>query len=221
MSEIIFNGPAGRLEGRISVNKNPDAPLALILHPNPELGGTMNDKVTHLLYKIFAKNGFTTLRFNFRGVGRSAGHYDNGEGELMDAAAAMDWLQSFRRNFSSCWVAGYSFGAWVGMQLLMRRPEIDNFVALSPPADKQDFTFLAPCPCSGLVVQGNKDSVVEEESVQKLMEKLKAQRGITMDYRMIKGADHEFTDHMPDLIKHVMEYIQLHNGNASELKKVA
>jgi alpha/beta superfamily hydrolase len=96
----------------------------MILHPHPQAGGTMNDRVTQALYKTFVARGFATLRFNFRGVGRSQGSFDNGVGELSDAAAALDWVQSIHPEASSTWIAGYSFGALIGMQLLMRRPEI-------------------------------------------------------------------------------------------------
>ena len=67
-------------------------------------------------------------------------------GELSDAAAALDWLQGMNADAKSCWIAGYSFGAWIGMQLLMRRPEIDCFISVSPPANSYDFAFLAPAP---------------------------------------------------------------------------
>lgn len=99
----------------------------------------MNNKVVYTLYRSFTYLGFNTLRFNFRGVGRSEGTYDNGEGELKDAAAALDWLQTRNATASSCWVAGFSFGAWVGIQLLMRRPEIEEFVSISLPACDLDF----------------------------------------------------------------------------------
>ena len=75
--------------------------------------------------------GFTVLRFNFRGVGRSQGEYDQGVGELSDAASALDYLQSMNPNAKHCWVAGFSFGAWIGMQLLMRRPEITGFISVA------------------------------------------------------------------------------------------
>ena len=107
-----------------------------------------------------AAGGSRLLRFNFRGVGRSQGTYDRGEGELSDAASALDWLQTFNPNASACWIAGHSFGAWIGMQLLMRRPEIDGFISVAPPANLFDFSFLAPCPSSGLIVHGNKDELV-------------------------------------------------------------
>ena len=113
------------------------------------MAGTMNNKVVYTLYQTFVRRGFSTLRFNFRGVGRSQGSFDRGEGELADAAAALDWLQSYNPNAASCWVAGYSFGAWIGMQLLMRRPEIEAFISVSPPANQYDFTLSRAVPVLG------------------------------------------------------------------------
>ena len=78
MSEIIFNGPAGRLEGRYQPGKNDAAPVALILHQHPQYGGTMDNKIAYYLYHVFAHRGFATMRFNFRGIGRSQGEFDNG-----------------------------------------------------------------------------------------------------------------------------------------------
>src|SRR3546814_10548116 len=95
----------------------------------------MNNKVVYTLYHAFTRRGFSCLRFNFRGVGRSQGTFSRGEGELADAAAALDWLQSYNENATQCWIAGFSFGAWIGMQLLMRRPEITGFISISPPAN--------------------------------------------------------------------------------------
>ena len=199
MPEVIFNGPEGRLEGRYSHNKTPNAPVAVILHPHPELGGTMNNKIVLTLFQTFVRRGFSTLRFNFRGVGRSQGEFDRGEGELSDAAAALDWLQAMNPNAVACWVAGYSFGAWIAMQLLMRRPEIQGFMCAGLPANMYDFTFLAPCPSSGLIVHGERDSVTPTESVVKLVNKLSQQRGITIDFHQIEGADHVFGNQMNEL----------------------
>src|SRR5688572_26958771 len=120
MPEIIINGPAGRIEGRYLPPKKANAPIALMLHPHPQHGGTMNNKIVYTLYNLFAQRGFATLRFNFRGVGRSQGVFDRGEGELSDAAAALDWLQTYNPDAGACWISGFSFGAWIGMQLLMR-----------------------------------------------------------------------------------------------------
>jgi alpha/beta superfamily hydrolase len=207
MPDVIINGAEGRLEGRYTLAKNDRAPVAVLLHPHPQYGGTMHNKVVFTLNQCFVKAGFSTLRFNFRGVGRSQGSFARGEGELTDAASALDWLQVNNPNASACWIAGFSFGAWIGMQLLMRRPEIDRFVAIAPPANVYDFGFLAPCPSSGLIVQGDKDEIVTEESVRKLTEKLGRQRDIAIDYRVIKGANHFFSDLLDQLAAAVSDYL--------------
>lgn len=207
MPEVILNGPAGRLEGRYTHSKIPNAPLALILHPNPEHGGTMNNKITYALYQAYVARGFSTLRFNFRGVGRSQGMFDNGEGELSDAASALDWMQEINPNAPYVWVAGFSFGAWIGMQLLMRRPEIQGFVSIAPPTNTEDFTFLAPCPTSGLVLHGGRDDVVPEASVADFVDKLHQQKGIKIDYRVIPDANHFFHDQTDAMISHVHDHM--------------
>jgi hypothetical protein len=207
MPDVIFNGPEGRLEGRYQHSKRPNAPIALMLHPHPQYGGTMNNKVVYTLFHAFVRQGFSVLRFNFRGVGRSQGVFDRGEGELSDAASALDWLQTYNDSSPSCWIAGFSFGAWIGMQLLMRRPEINGFVSVAPPANMHDFSFLAPCPSSGLILQGDKDEVVPEPSVKRLVDKLSSQRGIAIDYRVVSGADHFFQDEMEELSGHVDDYL--------------
>ncbi len=207
MPDVIFNGPDGRLEGRYQHNRDPNAPIALMLHPHPQHSGTMNNKVVYSMYQAFARRGFSVLRFNFRGVGRSQGSYDRGEGELSDAASALDWLQTYNQNAGACWIAGFSFGAWIGMQLLMRRPEISGFVSISPPANLYDFSFLAPCPSSGLVIHGEMDELVPEPAVAKLVEKLGHQRNLEIDYRVIPGASHFYHENMEDLIGHLDDYL--------------
>jgi len=167
----------------------------------------MHNKVIYTLHQTFVQQGFATLRFNFRGVGRSQGTFARGEGELTDAASALDWIQTYHPNAASCWIAGFSFGAWIGMQLLMRRPEIDRFIAASPPANVYDFGFLAPCPASGLIVQGDRDEVVPEESARKLAEKLSKQRHIEVDYRVITGATHFFSDKLDKLAQVAGDYM--------------
>lgn len=207
MPEIIFNGPEGRLEGRYQPGKSPTAPVALILHPDMNQGGNMNNKAVYYLFHAFAHRGFATLRFNFRGVGRSVGEYDEGIGELSDAASALDWLQSINPNSSGTWVAGSSFGAWIAMQLLMRRPEIKGFISVAPPANIYDFSFLAPCPSSGIIVQAEQDDMVTSISIQKLVEKLKTQKAITIDHEVVPGATHYFDNKLEALMKVVNTYL--------------
>ena len=207
MPEVIFNGPEGRLEGRYHHSKIANAPIALLLHPHPQHGGTMSNKVVYALYQSFVKRGFSALRFNFRGVGRSQGVFDNGQGELSDAATALDWMQGHNPNAKISWIGGFSFGAWVAMQLMMRRPEISGFISVAPPASIHDFSFLAPCPASGMIVHGDKDDIVPIVSVEKLAQKLKKQKNIEIDYRVLKGGDHFLVDHCVDLMGMVDDYL--------------
>jgi alpha/beta superfamily hydrolase len=211
MPEVIFNGPAGRLEGRYHPGKKKNAPIAIVLHPHPQFGGTMNNQIVYQLYYAFAERGFAVLRFNFRGVGRSQGNY-HGQDELSDAASALDWAQSFNTDSRGCWVAGVSFGAWIGMQLLMRRPEVEGFISVAPPAGRFDFTFLAPCPSSGLIVHGDQDRVALPKDVQALVDKLKSQRGIVIDQKIIAGTNHFFEGKTEELMAACSEYLEKRLG---------
>jgi alpha/beta superfamily hydrolase len=167
----------------------------------------MNNRVVHALFERYKAMGFSTLRFNFRGVGKSQGRYDGGIGEISDATAALDFLQAVNPGASMLWVAGYSFGAYVGMQVLMRRPEMGGFVSISAPASHYDFGFLAPCPCSGLILHGEADELVPEASVRKLVDKLNTQKGVAIDYRVMEGAGHVFT---PEQTERVADAAQDH-----------
>ena len=213
MPEVFFNGPSGRIEGRYTESNNKKAPLALVLHPHPLYGGTMNNKVVYNTYKALVEHGFTVLRVNFRGVGRSQGTFDNGIGEMTDAATALDWLQINNQYSDINLIAGFSFGAWIAMQLIMRRPEINHFIAISPPVNKYDFSFLSPCPIPGLIVQGDQDSIVSEEAVVELANKLSKQRHIQVDYKLINGADHFFRNKIEELSQVLGEFLQLKFSN--------
>jgi alpha/beta superfamily hydrolase len=214
MPELIINGPAGRIEARYHHEPAGDSPIALILHPHPQFGGTMNNQVVYSLYYTFAQRGFSVLRFNFRGVGRSQGFWDGGPGELADAASALDWLQMVKPDAKYCWIAGVSFGTWIAMQLLMRRPEIDGFICVAPPSNLYDFSFLAPCPSSGLMVNGDKDRVVPSNSVAELTGKLKTQRGIKIDHEIVAGANHFFEDRTDELQGVVGGYLDMRLAKA-------
>ena len=207
MPGVTLTGAAGRIEGLFSPGKAENAPIALILSPHPKAGGHMNHPVAVQLYHLFMKRGFSTLRFNFRGVGRSQGEFDSGIGELADAATALDWLQANNPAASQTWVAGYSFGAYIGMQLLMRRPETDGFISVSPPTNMYDFSFLAPCPASGLILHGGSDTVVPPVEVERVVSKLRTQKGIVIDHEVIDGASHFWAENLPDVEKSVSGYL--------------
>lgn len=207
MPEVIFAGPEGRLEGRYQRGKGENPPVALILHPHPLFGGTMNNRATFELYNLFSRKGFAVLRFNFRGIGRSQGEYDHGQGELADAATALDYLQQMNPNAPFAWVAGFSFGAWIGMQLLMRRPEISGFISVSAPANLYDFSFLAPCPSSGVVLHGEVDKVCTPDETRVMVERTRTQKGRKIEFQILPGADHFFETHIDEMIRAAETYL--------------
>ena len=208
IQEIFIPGPAGRLDAKYFKSKKKTAPIALILQPHPQYGGTMNNKIVVELFKTFSENEFSVCRINFRGVGKSDGEFDNGQGELADAAAALDWIEKENFDNSQCWVSGFSFGSLIGMQLLMRRPEINRFVSISPQPNVYDFSFLSPCPASGLIVYGSNDELVPTEDIKNLNDRLSSQKGIKVDFEKIPNANHFFTDKEKNLSKIVDNYIK-------------
>jgi len=208
MPEVIINGSEGRIEGRYHHSNKPNPPIALVLHPHPLHGGTMNNKVVYNMFYCFANAGFSVLRINFRGTGKSEGKFDHGPGELTDAATALDWLQLQNPTSNSVWISGFSFGSWIAMQLLMRRPEIQAFVGIATPLNKYDFSFLSPCPVSGLLIQGDQDSIVPEPEITSLVKKIPKQRHVEIQYQVVKGGDHFFRTRIDELNTKINDYIR-------------
>ena len=206
--EIFIPGPSGRIQARYFKNKQPGAPVALVLQPHPQYGGTMNNRIVYETYNCFYKNNFSVIRINFRGVGMSDGIFDNGQGELSDAAAALDWIERENPGFSQCWVAGFSFGSLICMQLIMRRPEVNKFVTISPQPNLYDFTFLSPCPISGLIIYGKNDELVKVDSILSMKKRLSLQKNINIKFDSITNANHFFKNKEKELSISIDRYIK-------------
>ena len=207
-SEIFIPGPAGRLEGKYYKNPKFGSPVAIVLQPHPQYGGTMNNRIVQLMYNIFVENGFSVIKINFRGVGKSDGVFDNGQGELSDSAAALDWIERENLDYSQCWVSGFSFGALICMQLIMRRPEVNIFIALSPQPIVYDFSFLAPCPTSGQVIYSDNDELVTKESIAELDNRIRSQKGVEVIFSKINNSNHFFKEKEKELRNEVEKYIK-------------
>ena len=206
--EIFIPGPSGRIQGKYFKSKQKGAPVALVLHPHPQYGGTMNNRIVYETYNCFYKNNFSVVRINFRGVDKSDGIFDNGQGELSDAAAALDWIERENPGYSQCWVSGFSFGALICMQLIMRRPEVNKFVTISPQPNLYDFTFLSPCPISGIIINGKNDELVQEESIINLKKRLSTQKNIEVKFEVINNANHFYKNKEKELSETIDRYIK-------------
>lgn len=160
----LIDGPAGKLEILVT---EPTAEKrnawGIVCHPHPLHGGTMHNKVVTTLAKTFQGLGLTTVRFNFRGVMRSEGSYGNGDGELDDLLAVIDWVQQTSIK-NEIWLAGFSFGSYVAAKAATRIP-ITKLVTVAPPVHHFPMQELPPILNPWVLVQGDKDDVVPAKDV--------------------------------------------------------
>ena len=206
--EIFIPGSSGRIQAKYFKSKQRGAPVALVLQPHPQYGGTMNNKIVYETYNCFYKNNFSVIRINFRGVDKSDGVFDNGQGELSDAAAALDWIEKENPGYGQCWVSGFSFGALICMQLIMRRPEVNKFITISPQPNLYDFSFLSPCPISGIVIYGKNDELVHVDHILNLKKRLSMQKNIEVKFESINNANHFYKNKEKELSAVIDRYIK-------------
>ena len=205
MTEVLINGSQGKLQGFYKHTEN-SKNIGLILHPRKCTESSMDNNIVSSLFESFSNNNFSTLKINFRGVQKSEGEpEEDGLGELSDAATALDWLQEQNEDITSCWIGGIDFGAWIGSQLLMRRPEIIGFINVATPIKEFDFSFLSPCPASGLIIHPTKQIDIEQKNVISLVKKLSNQK-IKIVYKKI-NADINFENKEKEIRKYSDEFI--------------
>ena len=196
---VSFPGPEGSLEGLWSDPGGGRTP-AVICHPHPAHGGTMHSKVVHTVYKVLHQAGHPTLRFNFRGAGKSEGNFSGWDGEVEDVAAAARYVRQ-RTGTGPLWLAGFSFGSWVGSMWALKDGQVERFIGLGMPAstniDGRTFDFLDRPPAPMLIVQGTHDQYGSREAIEALAERLRA-NGV-VEVRFVEGADHFFTGHLTQL----------------------
>ncbi len=160
---VTFDGPAGPLEGIFAMPERAPRAVAVVCHPHPLYDGTMDNKVVHTLARTFTAAGIAALRFNFRGVGDSAGAYDEGEGETEDALAAVAFAHE-RTGELPLWLAGFSFGSSIALRA-SARTGCTGLVMVAPPAAKFGRPEADPPGCPWLVVQGDADEIAPPDDV--------------------------------------------------------
>jgi uncharacterized protein len=162
---MTLAGPAGALETRLEYSSDDAAPAAfgVVCHPHSQFGGTMDNKVTHVIARAMVECGAPAFRFNFRGVGASGGEFDNGGGEVDDLATV---VAEGRRRFpaAALWLGGFSFGAFVALRAAERLGPV-KLVAVAPPVARFELGSVAHPDCDWMLVQGDADDVVPSEAV--------------------------------------------------------
>jgi alpha/beta superfamily hydrolase len=188
-----------RIEGLINVT--PGDKAVVITHPHPLYGGEMHNNVVQAIKNAYSTNAFSTLRFNFRGVGESTGEYSEGVGEQEDVHVALSYMKELGK--SEIHLAGYSFGAWVNAMGLTRFKEASRLVMVSPPVNFMDFSFLKYDSRIKLVVAGSNDEIASPELIKNMISSWNPEA----IYREIIGADHFYNGKTKDIEEIIDEFL--------------
>ena len=159
-------GPMGPLEALLDLPDGELTAVAVFGHPHPLHGGTMHTKALYQAAKALPRIGVAALRFNFRGVGRSAGTFDSGQGEKDDFKAAIDFVAA-RFPGLPVWAAGMSFGSWVAMTTGAEDPRVSLLLGIAPPVDRYDFDVLKTCTLPKFIIHGEDDELISIKEVRK------------------------------------------------------
>jgi alpha/beta superfamily hydrolase len=195
----------GRLEAILKEPATgPVSGVALVLHPHPLGGGTMHNKVVFRAASALNDAGLTTLRINFRGVGQSTGEHDEGREEREDVRAGLNYLAE-KYPQQSITVCGFSFGAWLGLQVGIGDDRVRNLISIGTPLDKYDFSFVMSCRKSLLFVHGSRDEFGDVGKLRELVEKLESQTPVQLI--VVPEADHFFEGHLDELKRAITDWI--------------
>lgn len=201
MSFMLPAGPI-HLEANLREPKKKLRGAVVVCHPHPVYGGTMDNRVVYRAAKAAAQAGFVALRFNFRGVGRSTGQFDHGIGEKEDVRSAIDWLGATYPALD-LGVVGYSFGAWVGLQVGAADGRIRVMAGLGLPLDLYDFEFLVRSRKPAVYIVGTRDEFCSPESLNRFAGRIPG----TASLRRIQGSDHFFSAHIETMETLVEEFL--------------
>lgn len=166
MTNLVIPGPVGDIEAIVeSPRDNTDANImAIVCHPHPQYDGTMTNKVVVTVARALRKMGCTTVRFNYRGVGKSAGAYDNAVGEVDDLMAVVNFARTHHRA-KQLWLAGFSFGAYIAAKGATQVGDVKQLISIAPSVENMDYQSLSDITIPWLVVQGDQDEVVSAPAV--------------------------------------------------------
>jgi uncharacterized protein len=185
---LSLQGPAGSLEALLwTVPNDKPASVALVCHPHPLFGGTMHNKVVYQAAKALHEAGMPVLRFNFRGAGLSQGTHDQGRGETGDVRAALDFLATEFPD-APILLAGFSFGAYVGLRVGATDPRVARLIGLGIPVNRWDMSFLQTCTKPKLLISGGNDEFGAREKIEALFAELPEPKRL----RIVEGVDHFF-----------------------------
>jgi alpha/beta superfamily hydrolase len=202
VEKLFLNGSAGRLEAMLESPSDASVTgAAVVLHPHPQHGGTMHNKLAHTLARAFVRMGFAVLRINFRGTEGSEGEFDEGIGELDDALVAVTWMRE-KYPDQPFWLAGFSFGAAISVRAAIAIPPA-GLVTVAPAAHRFSDGLEDQPRCPWLIVQGDADELVDIDATIAWVNKLEP----GPELLVMPGAEHFFHGRLIDLREAVTEFV--------------
>ncbi|HZS03334.1 MAG TPA: alpha/beta fold hydrolase [Blastocatellia bacterium] len=202
---LLIPAPHGQLEAIYRAQADTAERVALVLHPHPQFGGTMHNKVVYRAAQALQESGFATLRINFRGTGQSTGVYDEGVGEVDDARVALDYLLEQQPQAREVIVAGFSFGSAVGLRLGCADDRVHRLIAIGAPARYFNLDFLAGCTKPKLFIHGEADDIAPLAPLLELLDQLPHDNNCRLV--RIAGAGHFFDNHLDELMQAIADYL--------------
>lgn len=187
------------LEAAVSLNGGSKG--VVITHPHPLYGGDMDNPVVHAICTAYENRGFSTLRFNFRGVGRSAGTFDNGLGEAEDLCAAIEFLSS--SGITDLCLSGYSFGTWVNARADLQPFQLRHMTMVSPPVAFMDFEGMKSLSVPSGAVTGTRDEIAPPDRVRQWLAAWNPDAAL----RLIEHADHFYSGYQDKLVAELTSLI--------------
>jgi uncharacterized protein len=201
---LFLPGPAGKLEALLWTSEAASPTMTgLVCHPHPLFGGTMHNKVAFQAAKSLHRAGLPVLRFNFRGAGLSEGEHDRGRGERDDARAALDFLSGEFPGLPVV-LAGFSFGAWVGLRVGAEDARVARLAGLGIPVNDSDFSYLSECAKPKIFVVGTEDRFAARDRVERLVASLPEPKRLVL----VEGADHFFTGKLDQLDRAITDWLK-------------
>jgi alpha/beta superfamily hydrolase len=209
MTSVDIAGPAGLLEGIINASAHGDPrAIAVLAHPLPTAGGTLHTKAVFHAAKALAAIGCPVLRFNFRGVGRSAGTFSGGAGEQEDFQAALDFMITRYPDVRCVWAAGMSFGAWVAMTAGARDPRVTALIGIAPAVTRYDFSPVIAAEKATFLIHAELDEVVSMREVRRFYGRLSEPRELAV----IDGVGHVFDGKVGEVGEAIEDLLQDFHG---------
>lgn len=204
--KLTIDGPAGSLEALLETPKDMSpVACAVVCHPHPLHGGTMQNKVAHTLARGFAGLDFASLRFNFRGVGKSDGEFADGVGEIDDVLAAVEWMKHQYPDLD-LWLAGFSFGAAMAVHAALAANPA-GLVSIAPAVSRFANDLSGQPECPWLIVQGDQDELVDiDETIAWLNE---LDPGPQLE--VFSGTEHFFHGKLIELRNAVQDFVRHHS----------